>query len=317
MANLLLLLTFLFGSFCVQAQTLYLKTFGNSAYKPVIFLHGGPGGTILDFELTTAQALADKGYFVIAYDRRGEGRSIDDSARFTYAQTLADINELYERYTLTSATLIGHSFGGIVATLFANQYPDKVESVVLVGTPVSLQQSFKAILHTVTGLAENKKDSTTLAQVKLVKGYDPASIYYSSGCFMLAMQSGLYTTKSPNPKAQELYTLVMNSPVMKNYTQSLIDNQYKTMFNSSMGFWRNEAYTSLDIVQMVKAIKLKGVKVFGMYGKEDGLFDQEQINTIQQLVGDASHFAYLDNCSHGVFMDQQEKFLSLVQNWIK
>lgn len=317
MANSFTLLAFLFGSFCVQAQTLYIKTFGNPTHKPIIFLHGGPGGTILDFELTTAQTLADKGFFVIAYDRRGEGRSEDDSAKFTYAQTLADINALYETYKIKSATLVGHSFGGIVATLFADQFPEKVGHIILAGTPVSLQQSFKSILRTVSTVAVNKQDSATLKQINLVKGYDHASIYYSSGCFMLAMQNGLYNAKHPNAKAQELYALLMNSELMKNYTKFIADNKYKTMYNPSMGFWKNEAYTSLDITNTLAAVKSKGVKVFGIYGKEDGLFDDEQIITIQTIVHDANHFAYLDNCSHGVFMDQQEKFLTLLQNWIK
>lgn len=315
MANFLTLLAFLLGAFCAQAQTLYVKTFGNTTHKPIVFLHGGPGGTILDFELTTAQLLADKGYFVIAYDRRGEGRSEDDSAQYTYAQTMADINDLYKTYKLKSATLIGHSFGGIVATLYANQYPEKVNHIILAGTPVSLQQSFEAVLQRVTAIAQSKQDTVTLKQVSQVRGYDHASIYYSSGCFMLAMQQGLYNTKNPNARAQELYALLMGSQVMKDYTKFIADRQYKPMFNSSMGFWKNESYTSMDITKTVEGLKAKGVVVHGIYGKEDGLFDEKQIQAIRKLM--PNHFAYLDDCSHGVFMDQQDKFLTLLQTWIK
>ncbi len=317
MANFLTLLAFLLGAFCAQAQLLYIKTFGDPAHKPIVFLHGGPGGSMLDFELTTAQTLADKGYFVIAYDRRGEGRSEDDSAKFTYAQTLSDITDLYKTYKLKSATLVGHSFGGIAATLFADQHPEKVDRIILAGTPVSLQQSFKTILQKVTTIAESKKDTATLHQVSIVREYDHASIYYSSGCFMLAMQNGFYNTKNPNVKAQELYALLMNSQAMKDYTKFLTDSKYKTMFNATMGFWKNEAYTSIDITNTLAGLKSKGVAVCGIYGKEDGLFDDEHIQTIQKIVRDTNHFAYLDDCSHGVFMDQQEIFLTLLQNWIR
>ena len=68
-------------SVSIQAQDIYSKAFGNKKGIPVIFLHGGPGFNCVNFEVTTAQKLADKGFYVIVYDRRGEGRSLDDNAK--------------------------------------------------------------------------------------------------------------------------------------------------------------------------------------------------------------------------------------------
>lgn len=317
MGQFFTLLIFLLGAVCANAQSLYIKTFGNPADKPIIFLHGGPGGSMIDFEVLTAEKLAEQGFFVIAYDRRGEGRSEDDSAKFTYQQTLRDLNDLYDRYNLKSATLLGHSFGGIVGTLFAEKYPEKTDRLVLAGTPISLQQSFKTILQSVAAIAESKKDSAMLQQVTMVKNYDPASIHYSSGCFMLAMQSGLYNTKHPSTEATELYTRFQNNEMIKNYTSFITDNKYKTVLNPTMGFWKNESYTSLDISEKLRSLSAKGVALYGIYGKEDGLFDTTQIKAIQNIIGHEKHFAWLDNCSHGVFIDQQEVFLGLLKNWIR
>src|SRR5690606_29831600 len=100
----------------------YIKTFGNKKDKPIVFLHGGPGYNAVNFEATTAQKLADKGFYVIVYDRRGEGRSVDSEANYTFKEAFDDINAIYQQYSLTKATVIGHSFGGVVATLFAEQY---------------------------------------------------------------------------------------------------------------------------------------------------------------------------------------------------
>ena len=113
------------------AQDLYVKTFGNSTATPIIYLHGGPGYNSAHFEATTAEALATKGFFVILYDRRGEGRSEKMMANFTFQETLTDLDSLYQAYQLEEAILIGHSFGGIVATLFADKYPAKIKQVVL------------------------------------------------------------------------------------------------------------------------------------------------------------------------------------------
>ena len=77
---------FLVFSVFTSGQNLYIKTYGNEKDKPIIFIHGGPSGNATLFEGTTAQNLADQGFYVIAYDRRGEGRSIDPKATFTYEE---------------------------------------------------------------------------------------------------------------------------------------------------------------------------------------------------------------------------------------
>lgn len=307
-----LLFLLLLTSSTAFSQGLYLKTFGNEKDQAIIFLHGGPGGSTLDFELTTAQKLADDGFFVVAYDRRGEGRSENDSAKFTYDETFADLLSIYHKHKLDKASLIGHSFGGIVATLFAEKHPEKVKDIVLVASPVALQQSFRNILKITKPMIEAKNDSTAMAQYNFVTKQDTSSIYYSSGCFMLAMNNGLYTAENQSDKAKELQNLFMTSPEIKAYQDFLVKTNYKTMFKATMGFLNNENYTNVDIRNTLKS--LKGIKLYGIYGKEDGLFGSEQLQTIKTSVLD---FQLLDNCSHGVFIDQQEKFLNLVKQWLK
>ncbi len=105
-----------------NCQSLYIQTFGENNAKPIIFLHGGPGYNSANFEATTAQKLSEKGFFVIVYDRRGEGRSAEANAKFTFEETFNDINSIYEKYGLTSASFISHSFGGIVACFIAGKF---------------------------------------------------------------------------------------------------------------------------------------------------------------------------------------------------
>lgn len=312
MKKLFLVFLLLFLGLFSQAQDIYTQSFGKSTDSPVIFLHGGPGGTSIDFEIAAAQNLADKGFFVILYDRRGEGRSDESGARYNFEQTFSDLNAIYSKYDLKSASLLGHSFGGIVATKFAVENPQKVKSIVLTGTPVNLQMSFRAILHTVENTIEAKKDSAALTQLNFVKKQDTSSIYYSSGSFMLAMQNGLYNAKNPDSSASEYYSALMKSDMAKEYFQSLAKNNYKKMYNSSMGFFTNEKYTTIDLVPAFD--KLKDIPVYGIYGKEDGLFDQKQIAIVKDLTKD---FIYLDDCSHNVFMDQQSKFINALVGWLK
>ena len=91
--------------FCkaIYTQNLYVKTFGNQKNKAIVFLHGGPGYNCANFEATTAKILADQGYFVIVYDRRGEGRSEDKNAQFTFNESFEDLNFILKKYELKNS----------------------------------------------------------------------------------------------------------------------------------------------------------------------------------------------------------------------
>ncbi len=61
----------------------------------------------------------------------------------------------------------------------------------------------------------------------------------------------------------------------------------------------------------------QGKPLIFLHGGPGGsAFDKHHIESIKSLVVNENHFAYLDNCSHGVFMDQQEKFIQLLNLWL-
>jgi proline iminopeptidase len=242
-------LTILFlASSVAFGQSIYTRTFGNSKDKSIIFLHGGPGYNCVNFEVTTAQELANKGFFVIVYDRRGEGRSKDPNAQFTFNETFADLFNIYKEYKLTKSILIGHSFGGVVATLFADANPNKVQSVILVGAPVSLQQTFKNIVEKSKIIYQSKKDSVNLNYISMLENMDSTSIEYSSYCFGHAMQNGFYTTKNPTSEAKSVYSTFRNDTLLKKYGSQMT-------YQTPQGFWKNEKYTTIDLTNHLDNLK--------------------------------------------------------------
>ncbi len=300
---------FVLATMIAYGQHIYTKTFGNTKEKPIIFLHGGPGYNCVNFEVTAAQQLADKGFFVIVYDRRGEGRSIDPNAKFTFKETFDDLNSIYQKFGLTKATLIGHSFGGVVATLFAESNPKIVQSIVLVGAPVSLQTTFKNILDKSKSIYRTKKDSINLNYISMLENMDTASIEYSSYCFRHAMQNGFYTPKNPTADAKNIYSKFRTDTSLIKYASQL-------SYEAPHGFWKNEKYTTIDLTKNIQALQKQNLKIYALYGKDDGLYSVQQITDLQNLVG-SSNLKYLDNCSHNVFIDQQTEFIDALKPWTK
>jgi non-heme chloroperoxidase len=97
--------------------------------RPVVLIHGWP----LSADAWQAQVapLRDAGYRVIAYDRRGFGRSEKPEGGFDYDTLAADLSGLLEERELGDVTLVGFSMGGgEVARYVANHGEERLRSVV-------------------------------------------------------------------------------------------------------------------------------------------------------------------------------------------
>ncbi len=87
---------------------IYFNDWGQG--RPVVLIHGWP----LDADMwsTQALALAEKGNRVIAYDRRGFGRSSQPWSGYDYDTLADDLAGLIDHLSLSDVTLVGFSMGG-------------------------------------------------------------------------------------------------------------------------------------------------------------------------------------------------------------
>ncbi|EJG03461.1 alpha/beta fold hydrolase [Flavobacterium sp. F52] len=91
-----------------QNVRLYVKDYGQG--KPVILIHGWP----LSNEMWEYQIdhLVQNNYRVIAYDRRGFGKSSQPWDGYDYDTLADDLKEIIEQLELENVTLVGFSMGG-------------------------------------------------------------------------------------------------------------------------------------------------------------------------------------------------------------
>ncbi|WP_170254585.1 alpha/beta fold hydrolase [Phaeodactylibacter luteus] len=107
----------------------YYRVYGNGA--PILLINGGPGLNSQGFE-GLAAALAKK-YQVILYDQRGTGRTQLRSPgpeTVTMDLMVADIEALRRQLGLQEWVVMGHSFGGILASYYTARHPGMAKGLI-------------------------------------------------------------------------------------------------------------------------------------------------------------------------------------------
>jgi pimeloyl-ACP methyl ester carboxylesterase len=123
--------------------TLHVRTAGPADSAAVLIaIHGGPGMSS-DY-MTSLERLAGDQLAVVTYDQRGTGRSSSpppDVANYTLDKYVADLDAVRETTGREKVHLLGHSWGGIVALRYATVHPDRVETLILLGSGAPSQQA--------------------------------------------------------------------------------------------------------------------------------------------------------------------------------
>ncbi len=120
-----------------DGQQIYWEESGNPDGKPVVYLHGGPGGG----SLPAARRFFDPTkYRILLFDQRGCGNSVphlgESGADLTVNTTwhlVADLERLREARRIKRWQLLGGSWGSALALAYAETHPDRVTELVLRG----------------------------------------------------------------------------------------------------------------------------------------------------------------------------------------
>ncbi len=113
-------------------HTLYFEECGNPDGKPVVILHGGPGGGCS----AKMRRFHDPAkYRIVLFDQRGSGRSTPhaDLVDNTTWHLVEDIEKLRTRLDIDRWQVFGGSWGSTLALAYAESHPKRVTELVLRG----------------------------------------------------------------------------------------------------------------------------------------------------------------------------------------
>jgi 3-oxoadipate enol-lactonase len=250
------------------ASKIYYETFGDESSYPIILIH--PIGGNIDIWEHEIQFILKKGFRVIAYEIRGHNRSsIGGKRDFTLYDLTDDLHMLVEELKIKKCTLIGHSIGGAIASLYAKHYPHFVDAIIFINS------SSKRIPN-----KDLEKHNTT------------RKIAVSKGMVALAE-----------------WNRENNKDAKKTFEDQKTWNYFKEIFTKTSveGFVAaTKALYSMPDGEEDVTLALKGskIKLFGIVAKDDRVF----LDLMQDMKHDIPdlEIKVIDECDHWMIVENPE-----------
>ena len=113
-------------------HSVYWEESGNPRGKPVLFVHGGPGGGTTP---SNRQFFDPEVFRIVLFDQRGCGKSTPHACleENTTWDLVADMEALRQHLTIETWAVFGGSWGSTLSLSYAQQHPERVTELILRG----------------------------------------------------------------------------------------------------------------------------------------------------------------------------------------
>jgi proline iminopeptidase len=251
---------------------------------PTVVLHGGPGAHH-DYLLPGFDALA-RGRELIYYDQRGGGQSpVSRGTPVGWREQVADLEELRRQWGLERLTLVGYSWGGLLAQLYATEFPERVGRLALVSpAPAWREMSLEFERRFAErNLAPALQQQRATLRASGLREKNPAE--YAQRIFELSVAPYFYDPA----RARDLTPFRVTGRTQQEVWSSLGDYDLRP------------ALPKLDI----PAIVLQG---------QDDLIPLESTRTVAQLL--SADLKLLPRCGHVPYIEAHEEFVRLLDEFL-
>ena len=131
--------------------------------EPLVLLHGF-FGSHRDFAHLFDMNELGRSHRLIVPDLRGHGRSNNPSPTTTHRQSALDVIALLDHLGIASCKAVGISFGGNIMLHVATRQRDRVQAMVLVGSPSHFSAEVRALMGAVTIETRTDEDWRTMRE---------------------------------------------------------------------------------------------------------------------------------------------------------
>ena len=290
----------------INGKKLYVEVNDTNAEKAILYLHGGPGESCFDFTYHQTNRLGQN-FRLIAFDQRGVCRSegIGENEPFGLGDLVEDCEELRHSLGVKKWSLIGHSFGGYLAVLYALRYPDSIEKVIFEGPTFDFTYTAKALLE---------KTANLFGKYKMPEHQDKClKLSNESSCSAKELVEGyMELSDFLEEKRMQIYTHNFNNPT--DYTK-YSDEQWEEFYDKSIIHYnrlREEGKIFESVLPLLKDIKLPCLLILG---EHDVVTCPTQIETYKNDVQQGEIYM-IENSGHTPHYEAANLFCDVVTDFL-
>ena len=287
----------------VDDAVFHSAAFGNDTNEVVVVIHGGPGN---DYRyLLPLKQLADD-YYVVFYDQRGTGLSPRVSSdELSLESSLDDLNNIINYYSPDNkVNIIGHSWGGMLASGYLGLYPEKVNKIVLAEP----------------GMLTTEKAKEFTDEFKLDLNFN---------IFILLVKTWFFSlhVKGPDDQARTDFffiNFIMNDKIKDHPMARYFCKQ--DLSNASMEYWRFGGIASRVIhrkgldengnlqIDLIKGVENFQGKVLFLAGECNTLIGPEYQEDQMKYFNNAE-MVIIKDAGHTMFGEKPEESINAVRNY--
>jgi len=283
---------------------IYYKILGRGA--PLMIVHGGPGASH-DYLLPYLLPLARR-HRLIFIDERGSGRSerLENAALYTVENMVEDVEAVRKALGLGKVSLLGHSYGGVLAQAYAFKYQQNLTHLILGGTFYSTAEMNKVLAHEKQAMPPDEfKKLDDLEKAGLFdKGKPWEKGRYPDDYAKLAWGDGYFPflyQHHPDPNYD---------PVSGNTSTSW--DLYREMWGSHGEFIIDGNLKSVEYADKLPGIKVPTLVICGDHDESDPSLSRFMHEKIA-----GSKLVVLPQSGHMAFVDQPNLYINAVNDFLQ
>ena len=254
---------------------IYYEVFGKDNTKTVILIH--PIGGNIEIWKDEISLISKKNIRIVAYELRGHNRSnMGNKDNFTISDLVQDLKLLINSLKIKKCTLIGHSIGGSVASVYSAQYAGDIEGVILING-----------------------SSVRIPDEDLEKHRDTRKIALTNG--MEALAEWIRHDGSESEKAFE------DEKTWKEFKQIFIKTSVQGFVAAT-----NSLYSMPENV--TSSLKNNNYKIFGIVGEGDEVFLRLMGKMRQEIPG--FELRVIKDSDHWVIVEHPEELFKALKEFL-
>jgi proline iminopeptidase len=282
---------------------IYYMIVGHGA--PLLIVHGGPGASH-DYFLPYLLPLA-RSNKLIFIDERGSGKSerLEDPGQYTVENMVEDVEQVRQALALGKISLLGHSYGGVLAQAYAFKYQRNLTHLILGGTFYSTAEMNKVLASEKRNMApEALQKLETLEKAGLFgKGKDWETGRYPEEYAKLAWGDGYF------PYLYQHHPDPNYDPLSGNTSTSW--ELYREMWGSHGEFIIDGNLKSVEYADKLPGIHVPTLIICGDHDESDPSLSRYMHDKIA-----GSTLVVLPQSGHMAFADQQGMYIKAVNNFL-